>query len=127
MIRPLCIAALAILASRAPAWGAAVPTSISRVTSWSIDGGGNGSFTNNVSGNFGASISNPGGGSINANASQVSNVAPLFLAGSGGAHTDGGSNLPAAHALASYDLFFDLSGPHSFALAGTLTTGADGG
>src|SRR5262245_18872863 len=110
MIRPLCIGMLGIVLSSVSARGDAVPSSISRVTSWSIDGGGNGSFTNSVTGNFGASTGSPGGGSINASASQISNIQPLYLVGSGGAHTDGSSNLPAAHALSSYDLFFDLSG-----------------
>jgi hypothetical protein len=127
MIRHFSLAALALFLCSGPAWGDAVPTSISREVSWSITGGSNGSFTNNVTGNFGASTAAPGGGAIAANASQVSNVAPLFLSGSGGSHIDGSSSLPATHAQSVYDVTFTLAGQHSFSASGTLTSGVDGG
>src|SRR5215831_7178661 len=84
--------------------------------------------TTATSGNFseGTSVSF---GTTSAGESQDSNILPASFTGSGQADTTG-SGAPstlAASANSFFDVFFDLSLPHSFNLTGTLSELVDGG
>ena len=62
-----------------------------------------------------------------ASASQNSNILPASFTGTGQADITGGGLITLAFAQSFFDVFFDLSVPHSFTLTGTLTELVDGG